>query len=66
MGRKQVLSFTVEPELIDYVQRMAQKEHISVSQYLRNLIWSGYEIQEVIEDEKNQEEFKEFIKKLKF
>ena len=63
--RKQVLSFTVEPELIDYVQRMAQMEHISVSQYIRNLIWTGYELQEVVEDEKQQEELKEFAKKLK-
>ena len=64
--RKQVLSFTVEPELIDYVQKMAQMEHISVSQYIRNLIWTGYELQEVVEDEKQQEELKEFTKKLKF
>ena len=64
--RKQVLSFTVEPELIDYVQKMAQMEHISVSQYIRNLIWTGYELQEVVEDEKQQEELKEFAKKLKF
>ena len=64
--RKQVLSFTVEPELIDYVQKMAQMEHISVSQYIRNLIWTGYELQEVVEDEKRQEELKEFAKKLKF
>ena len=63
--RKQVLSFTVEPELIDYVQKMAQMEHISVSQYIRNLIWTGYELQEVVEDEKQQEELKEFAKKLK-
>lgn len=64
--RKQVLSFTVEPELIDYVQRMAQMEHVSVSQYIRNLIWTGYELQEVVDDEKQQEELKEFAKKLKF
>ncbi len=63
--RKQVLSFTVEPELIDYVQRMAQMEHVSVSQYIRNLIWTGYELQEVVDDEKQQEELKEFAKKLK-
>ena len=63
--RKQVLSFTVEPELIDYVQRMAQMEHVSVSQYIRNLIWTGYELQEVVEDEKQQEELKEFARKLK-
>ena len=64
--RKQVLSFTVEPELIDYVQKMAQMEHVSVSQYIRNLIWTGYELQEVVEDEKQQEELKEFTKTLKF
>ena len=64
--RKQVLSFTVEPELIDYVQKMAQMEHISVSQYIRNLIWTGYELQEVVDDENQQEELKEFAKKLKF
>ena len=64
--RKQVLSFTVEPELIDYVQRMAQMEHVSVSQYIRNLIWTGYEVQEVVEDEKQQDELRKFAKKLKF
>ena len=32
-------------------------EHISVSQYIRNLIWTGYELQEVVDDEKQQEEF---------
>ena len=50
-SRKQVISFTIEPELEEYLRDMAKKEHISVSQYLRNLIWSGYEIQKTINEQ---------------
>ena len=49
--RKQVLSFTLEPELEDYLRRMAEKEHLSISQYLRNLIWSGYEMEKHIQED---------------
>lgn len=43
--RKQVISFTIEPELEEYLKRMAGLDHVSVSQYLRNILWSGYEIE---------------------
>lgn len=43
--RKQVISFTIEPELEEYLRRMAELDHISVSQYLRNLLWTGYEVE---------------------
>ena len=43
--RKQVISFTIEPELEDYLRRMAELDHVSVSQYLRNILWSGYEVE---------------------
>lgn len=49
--RKQVLSFTIEPELEEYLRRMADKEHCSISQYLRNLIWSGYEVEKHIQED---------------
>ena len=43
--RKQVISFTIEPELEEYLKRMAGLDHVSVSQYLRNILWAGYEIE---------------------
>ena len=43
--RKQVISFTLEPELENYLRRMAERGHCSISQYLRDLLWSGYEIE---------------------
>lgn len=43
--RKQVISFTIEPELEEYLRRMAELDHISVSQYLRNILWAGYEVE---------------------
>ena len=49
--RKQVLSFTIEPELEDYLRRMADKAHLSISQYIRNLLWSGYEIEKQVTEE---------------
>lgn len=49
--RKQVLSFTIEPELEQYLRDMADKAHLSISQYIRNLLWSGYEIEKHINDE---------------
>lgn len=49
--RKQIISFTVEPELEEYIKRMAEKDRTTVSQYIRNLLWSGYEIEEVIKQE---------------
>lgn len=52
-NRKQVVSFTIEPELEQYLRDMANREHLSISQYLRNLIWSGYEVQKTIDEENN-------------
>ena len=55
--RKQVISFTLEPELEQYLRDMADKAHLSVSQYLRNLIWTGYETDKIVkEDSKKVDE----------
>ena len=43
--RKQVISFTIEPELEEYLRKMAGLDHVSVSQYLRNILWVGYEVE---------------------
>lgn len=40
---KQIISFTIEPELDEYLRKMANEAHVSISQYLRNLLWTGYE-----------------------
>ena len=37
-NRKQVISFTAEPELIDYLNEMSVKDHVTVSQYIRNVL----------------------------
>lgn len=49
--KKQIISFTVEPELEEYIKKMAEKDRTTVSQYIRNLLWSGYEIEQHINDE---------------
>lgn len=36
--RKQIVSFAAEPELIEYLNRMAEADHTSVSQYIRNVL----------------------------
>ena len=48
--RKQVISFTIEPELEEYLRRMAELDHVSVSQYLRNILWTGYEVEQHKDD----------------
>lgn len=48
--RKQVISFTIEPELEEYLRRMAELDHVSVSQYLRNILWTGYEVEKHKDD----------------
>lgn len=48
--RKQVISFTIEPELEDYLRRMAELDHVSISQYLRNILWTGYEVEKHKDD----------------
>ena len=55
--RKQVISFTLEPELEEYLRRMAELAHVSISQYLRDLLWSGYEVEQAVkEDSKTVDE----------
>ena len=60
-NRKVNVCFTAEPELIVYLNKMAAKDHCSVSQYLRNLLWSGYELEKTIEEE---EDLPEGVKRL--
>ena len=50
--RKQVISFTLEPELEEYLRHMADTAHLSISQYLRNLIWDGYDSERIIKEQK--------------
>ncbi len=55
--RKQVISFTLEPELEQYLRDMAEKAHLSISQYIRNLIWTGFETDRLAkEDSKTVDE----------
>lgn len=49
--RKQVISFTIEPELEQYLRKMADMAHLSISQYLRNLIWTGYETDKIVKED---------------
>lgn len=44
--RKQVVSFTAEPELLDYLIRMAEADRTSISQYIRNVLWCGYQLED--------------------
>lgn len=51
-NRKQVISFTAEPDLIDYLNEMSVKEHVTVSQYIRNVLWLG----KMLKDSREAEE----------
>lgn len=51
-NRKQVISFTAEPELIDYLNEMSVNDHVTVSQYIRNVLWMG----KMIKDSREAEE----------
>lgn len=50
-NRKQVISFTAEPDLIDYLNEMSIKEHVTVSQYIRNVLWLGKMLKDSREEE---------------
>ena len=52
--RKQVISFTIEPELEQYLKDMAEKAHLSISQYIRNLIWTGYETDKIVKEDSKE------------
>ena len=51
-NRKQVISFTAEPDLIDYLNEMSVKDHVTVSQYIRNVLWMG----KIIKDSREEQE----------
>ena len=51
-NRKQVISFTAEPELIDYLNEMSVNDHVTVSQYIRNVLWMG----KMLKDSREAEE----------
>lgn len=51
-NRKQVISFTAEPELIDYLNEMSVNDHVTVSQYIRNVLWLG----KMLKDSRETEE----------
>ena len=42
-NRKQVISFTAEPELIDFLNEISIERHTTVSQYIRYLLWTEYQ-----------------------
>lgn len=39
-NRKQVISFTAEVELIDFLNEISIQRHTTVSQYIRWLLWT--------------------------
>lgn len=49
--RKTVISFTAEPELVKYLNQMAEKDHTTISQYIRSVLWCGYECDKAKDDE---------------
>lgn len=60
--RKLIVSFTAEPELVDYLNRMALADHTSVSQYIRNVLWTGLSLEEYRDTHK--EELNEVVHKI--
>lgn len=56
-NRKQVISFTAEPDLIDYLNEMSIKDHVTVSQYIRNVLWMG----KMIKDSREEEDSKKAV-----
>lgn len=42
-NRKQVISFTAEPELIDFLNEVSIERHTTVSQYIRYLLWTEHQ-----------------------
>ena len=57
-NRKQVISFTAEPELIDYLNEMSVNDHVTVSQYIRNVLWLG----KMLKDSREAEVSKKAVK----
>lgn len=57
-NRKQVISFTAEPDLIDYLNEMSVKDHVTVSQYIRNVLWLG----KMLKDSREEEDSKKATK----
>lgn len=57
-NRKQVISFTAEPDLIDYLNEMSIKDHVTVSQYIRNVLWLG----KMLKDSREEEGSKKAVK----
>lgn len=62
--RKQVFSFTMEPELEQYVRRMAELAHVTVGQYIRNVLWTGYEAEKLMEEEKSIKDYPKTIQEM--
>lgn len=62
--RKQVFSFTMEPELEQYVRKMAELAHVTIGQYIRNVLWDGYESAKIMEEERSIEDYPQTIQEL--
>lgn len=62
--RKQVFSFTMEPELEQYVRKMAELAHVTIGQYIRNVLWDGYESNKYMEEERSIEDYPQCIQEM--
>lgn len=62
--RKQVFSFTMEPELEQYVRKMAELAHVTIGQYIRNVLWDGYESAKIMEEERTIEDYPQTIQEM--
>lgn len=62
--RKQVFSFTMEPELEQYVRKMAELAHVTIGQYIRNVLWDGYESAKIMEEERTIEDYPQAIQEM--
>ena len=62
--RKQVFSFTMEPELEQYVRKMAEMAHVTIGQYIRNVLWDGYESAKIMEEERTIEDYPQTIQEM--
>lgn len=60
--RKVIVSFTAEPELVDYLNRMALADHTSVSQYIRNVLWTGLSLEKYRTE--NKKDIDEYVQKI--
>lgn len=54
LNKKSIISFAADIELIDWLNKKAEKMHCSVSQYIRSLVYHAMEVYKDDEDEKEE------------